>query len=143
MIITYIWVTQELPTPPKHLGSLPVIDGVIVARLFTFLCYVVVCLSSSYVYSNVAIGYQYIYLIVYIKTITESILWLTQCRQQAQSIHNYTVSSGTLVSLWNICVTNDDGYVPLVVIRMSPFPHYLLIVGFLTRVTRRVWLVEH
>ena len=65
---------------------------------------------------------------MYIKTITESILWLTQCRQQAQSIHNYTISSGTWVSLWNICVTNDDGYVPLVVIRMSPFPHYLLTV---------------
>jgi hypothetical protein len=44
--------------------------------------------------------------------------------------------------LWNICVTNDYGYVPFVVITFRSFPHSWLITGFLTRLTRRVPLVE-
>ena len=43
--------------------------------------------------------------------------------------------------LWNICVTNDHRYVPLVNISQS-FPHSWLITGFVTRLTRRVPLVE-
>jgi hypothetical protein len=43
--------------------------------------------------------------------------------------------------LWNICVTNDHGYVPLVNTSRS-FPHSRLITGFVTRLTRRVPLVE-
>ena len=39
-------------------------------------------------------------------------------------------------SLWNICVTNDTGYVLLVVIRS--FPHSWLIIGIVTRLRRRV-----
>ena len=39
-------------------------------------------------------------------------------------------------SLWSICVTNDTGYVPLVVIRS--FPHSWLIIGIVTRLRRRV-----
>ena len=42
---------------------------------------------------------------------------------------------------WNICVTNDHGYVPLVNTSRS-FPHSWLITGFATRLTRRVLLVE-
>jgi hypothetical protein len=42
--------------------------------------------------------------------------------------------------LWNICVTNDHGYVPLVV--NTSFPHSWLSTGFVTRLTRRVPLVE-
>ena len=45
--------------------------------------------------------------------------------------------------LWNICVTNDHGYVPLVVNTSRSFPHSWLITGFVTRLTRRVPLVEH
>ena len=45
-------------------------------------------------------------------------------------------------SLWNICVTNDHGYVPLVVSTSRSFPHSPLITGFVTRLTRRVPLVE-
>ena len=45
-------------------------------------------------------------------------------------------------SLWNICVTNDHGYVPLVVNTSRSFPHSLLITGFVTRLTRRMPLVE-
>jgi hypothetical protein len=44
--------------------------------------------------------------------------------------------------LWNICVTNDHGYVPLVVNPFRFLPHAWLITGFLTRLTRRVSLVE-
>jgi len=44
--------------------------------------------------------------------------------------------------LWNICVTNDHGYVPLVVKTSRPFPHSRLVTGFVTRLTQRVSLVE-
>ena len=44
--------------------------------------------------------------------------------------------------LWNICVTNDHEYVPLVVNTSRSFPHSRLITGFVTRLTRRVQLVE-
>jgi hypothetical protein len=44
--------------------------------------------------------------------------------------------------LWNICATNDHGYVPLVVNTSRYFPHSWLITGFVTRLTRRLQLVE-
>jgi hypothetical protein len=44
--------------------------------------------------------------------------------------------------LWNICVKNYHRYVPLVVNTSQSFPHSWLITGFITRVTRRVPLVE-
>jgi hypothetical protein len=44
--------------------------------------------------------------------------------------------------LWNICVTNDHGYVPLEVNTSPYFPHSWLITGFVTRLTRRVSFVE-
>jgi len=44
--------------------------------------------------------------------------------------------------IWNICVTNDHGYVPLVVITFRSFPHSWLIAGFVTRLIRRVPHVE-
>jgi hypothetical protein len=44
--------------------------------------------------------------------------------------------------LWNIFVTNDHGYVSLVVNTSRSFPHSRLITGFATRLTRRVPLVE-
>jgi len=44
--------------------------------------------------------------------------------------------------LWNICVTNDHGYVPLVVNTSRIFPHSWLITGFVTRLARQVPLVE-
>jgi hypothetical protein len=44
--------------------------------------------------------------------------------------------------VWNICVTNDYGYVPLVVNTSRSFPHAWLITRFVTRLTRRVPLVE-
>ena len=45
--------------------------------------------------------------------------------------------------LWNISVTNDHGYVPLVVSTSRSLPHSWLITGFVIRLTRRVPLVEH
>ena len=44
--------------------------------------------------------------------------------------------------LWNICVTYDHGYVPLVVNTSWSFPHSRLTTGFVTRLTRREPLVE-
>ena len=44
--------------------------------------------------------------------------------------------------LWNICVTNDHGYAPLVENTSRSFPHSCLFTGFVTRLTRRVSLVE-
>ena len=43
---------------------------------------------------------------------------------------------------WNICVTNDHAYVPIVVNTSRSFPHSRLITGFVTRLPRRVPLVE-
>ena len=45
-------------------------------------------------------------------------------------------------SSWNICVSNHHGYVPLDVNTFRSFPHSWLIIGFVSRVTRRVQLVE-
>jgi len=44
--------------------------------------------------------------------------------------------------LWNIYVTNDHGYVPLVLSTSRSYPHSWLITGIVTRLTRRVPLVE-
>jgi hypothetical protein len=44
--------------------------------------------------------------------------------------------------LWNICVTNNHGYVPLFVSTSRFFPRSWLVIGFVTRLTRRVSLVE-
>jgi hypothetical protein len=43
---------------------------------------------------------------------------------------------------WNICVTNDHGYVPLVGSTSRSFPHSWLITGFVARLTRQEPLVE-
>jgi hypothetical protein len=43
---------------------------------------------------------------------------------------------------WNICVTNDHGYVPLVIITSRSFPHSWLITGSVTRLKRWVQLAE-
>jgi hypothetical protein len=47
-----------------------------------------------------------------------------------------------LVDRYGISVTNDHGYVPLVVNISRFFPHSRFITGFVTRLTRRVPLVE-
>jgi hypothetical protein len=44
--------------------------------------------------------------------------------------------------LWNICVTNDHGYVLLVVNTSRSFSRSWLITGFVTRLIRRLPLVE-
>ena len=42
----------------------------------------------------------------------------------------------------NTCVSNDHVYVPLVVSTFRSFPHSWLIIGFVTRITLRVPLME-
>ena len=54
----------------------------------------------------------------------------------------FTIATMTWFTLRNICVTNDHGYVPFVVNTSQSFPHSWLITGFVTRLTRRVPLVE-
>jgi hypothetical protein len=44
--------------------------------------------------------------------------------------------------LWNICVTNDHGIVLIVVNTSRSFPHSRFITEFVTKLTRRVPLVE-
>ena len=44
--------------------------------------------------------------------------------------------------LWNICFTNDHEYDLLVASTSLSFPHSRLITGFVTRLTRRVSLVD-
>jgi hypothetical protein len=44
--------------------------------------------------------------------------------------------------LWNICVTNDHGYVALVVNTSRSFPHSWFITEFVTRLIRRVSIEE-
>jgi hypothetical protein len=51
-------------------------------------------------------------------------------------------STTTWLTLWNICVTNDHGYVPLVVNTSRCFPRSWLITGSVTRLRRQVWLVK-
>jgi hypothetical protein len=46
-----------------------------------------------------------------------------------------------LTSEWNICVTNDHGYVPLSVNTFRSFPHSRIIAGFVDILTRRVPLM--
>jgi len=50
----------------------------------------------------------------------------------------------TWLTIMGFCVTNDHGYVPLVVntVTSRSFPHSLLITGFVTRLTQQVSLVE-
>ena len=59
------------------------------------------------------------------------------------SNHNHTISYAWLGwPLWTIYVTNDHGYLPLVVNTPRSFPRSWLIIRFVTRLTRRVSLVE-
>jgi hypothetical protein len=48
----------------------------------------------------------------------------------------------SFVNIVDICVTNDHGYVPLVINISRSFPHSRLINGFVTRLTRRMPLIE-
>ena len=54
----------------------------------------------------------------------------------------FKLNGRSLRPIWNICVTNDHGYVPLVVNTPRSFPRSWLISWFVTRLTRRVSLVE-
>jgi hypothetical protein len=60
----------------------------------------------------------------------------------AMKIQLYQWMSHCLVDRYRISVTNDHGYVPPVVNTFRSFPHSWLITGFVTRLTRRVSLVE-
>ena len=77
-------------------------------------------------------------------------VWFPRICSKQGSTHFEFITSTILRSppwlgwpLRNICVTNVHGYVPLVVSTSRSFPRSWLITGFVTRLTRRVSLVEH
>jgi hypothetical protein len=77
-------------------------------------------------------------------------LWtIVTCEGRNTSFFNTILTSKVLRSpswrgwpLWNIYLTNDHGYVVLVVNTSWSFPQSWLIIGFVTRFTWRVSLVE-
>ena len=69
---------------------------------------------------------------------TKGSYWLSWC----QHFDSFTVATMTWLIVTNICVTNDHGYVLLVVSTPRSFPRSRLITGFVTRETRLVPLVE-
>jgi len=71
--------------------------------------------------------------------------WCCDCGKWKEKIYTSKVlrsPSWLGWPLWNIWVTNDHRYVPLVVNTSRSFPHSWLITGFVTRLTLRVPLVE-
>jgi hypothetical protein len=67
------------------------------------------------------------------------LLWLSW----SHHFESFTVATMTWLTVMEYRVTNDHGYVPLVVSTSRSFPHSWLINWFVTRLTRRVPLVEH
>ena len=111
---------QELFTLPGHLSSSPVFSGVRVTRsLVLCACLVDRCLS----FCPFSFGH---------------------CVVCFSSMYGFWLRSPPWLvwPLWNISVTNDHGYVPLVVNICRSFPHSWLINGFVTRLSRRVPLVS-
>ena len=76
-------------------------------------------------------------------------VWFPRICSKQGSTHFEFITSTILRSppwlgwpLRNICVPNDHGYVSLVVSTSRSFPRSWLITGYVTRLTRRVSLVE-
>ena len=66
-----------------------------------------------------------------------------KCKMYGIALNSYRLQFCLFSFLMlNICVTNDHGYVPLVINTYRSFPHSRLITGFVTRLTPRVPLVE-
>ena len=76
------------------------------------------------------------------RTIVQKLCTFYGYSRKASCLLNLIVLWSPPWPLWNMCVTNDHGYVPLVVNTSWSFPYAWLITGFVTRVTRRVSLVE-
>jgi hypothetical protein len=69
-----------------------------------------------------------------ISQMTKDILHFTQI---------FTVATMIWLNDYGIrCVTNDQGYVPFVVIKIRPFPHSRLVTQFVTRETQWISQVE-
>jgi len=49
------------------------------------------------------------------------------------NFESFTVASKSWLTLWNICVTHEHGYVPSVVIPIQSVLHSWFIAGFVTR----------
>ena len=75
----------------------------------------------------------------------ESSVHVSSWLSRSHHFERFTVTTMTWLGwpLWIICVTNDHGYVPLVVNTSRSFLHSLLITGLVARVTRLLPLVEH
>jgi hypothetical protein len=71
-------------------------------------------------------------------------MWSTSKRRVVLDVTSKILRSSPLRGwpIWNIYVTNDNGYVPLVVNTSRYFPDSRIITEFVTRLTRCVPLVE-
>ena len=58
------------------------------------------------------------------------------------SHESFTVATMTWLTVMEYRVTNDHGYIPIVINTSLSLPHAWLITGFVTRLTRQVPLVE-
>ena len=76
--------------------------------------------------------------------IVQLLSWKPRYKVELKSLQAFIISTvlRTWLTVMNICVTNDHGYVPLVAMTSRSFPYSRLITGFVTRLTRRVPLVE-
>jgi hypothetical protein len=122
-------VEQELLTLLEYLSSPPGFSGVCVTRsLVLYVCFVDRYLS----FCTFSCGDRKIFEVM-TSTLPKGIIG------SVASLLAATLYQGNPD---NICVTNDHGYVPLVVNTSRSFPHSRLINGFVTRLTRQVPLVE-
>jgi hypothetical protein len=101
-----------------------------------------VCISQLIRYSRACVSYQDFLdkgLLLTKKLLNQGFL-LVKLKSSLRKFYGCHQRLGW--PLWNICVTNDHGYVPLVVNTYRSFPRSWLITVCVTRLTRRVSLVE-
>ena len=82
----------------------------------------------------------FIFLIIIFKALDKMISLFIYNRTNVHHFESFTVTTRT--SSRTICAIHDHVYVPLVVITIWSFPNFCLITGFVTKVNRRLPLVE-
>jgi hypothetical protein len=154
---------QELLSLPEHLNSPPVFSGGMRYSIFSFICMfcralfvllyffwgsmLLICL----VFCVVLLCFYVLSLWCPLRFRIEKMFGLSLpslvCRRarflfMLEEFVDTKRGNQNPYPLWNICVTNDHGYVPIVVTTSRSFPHSWLITGFVTRLTRRVSLMS-
>jgi hypothetical protein len=148
-------VEQELLTLPEHLRSPPVFSGVRVTRfLFVFECLSAILFvsGSTFVVRIVLLLLRKLWSRTQSKLAFQFLLQDRNIRSYIillpydwwLIIYSYNVCCWTWLGwpLSNICVTNNHGYVSIVVNTSRSFTYSWRITGLVTRFTRKVPLVE-